>query len=501
MTVEIDPEQADVVEALQSGRATGSPRPLRRIDTHMSHVFLDGDRVYKLKRRRRLPFADFTALDTRHRLCQAELSVNQALAPSLYERVAAVTRAEDGAIRLDGTGPPLDYVVIMRRFPNGALLDEIGLAGGLTADHVTQAVAAIARFHLAQPPHRDTGHAADLSRILQGLRQTEAHGAGEMGLTAGSERLFDGLAHALARQAPLIEARRKASWVRRGHGDLHLANLCLFEGRVTAFDALEFDPQLATSDVLYDIAFLLMDLRARGLDALANIAMNAYWDATGQDEAALALLPLFTALRAAVRMAVAVEAGDLAKAARYRTLGEDLLRPAPATLIAIGGLSGTGKSTLAKALAPRLPGPCGARVLRSAVIRKARAGVAPGEALPVEAYSPAARADIYHHLAARAAMGLEAGAGVIADATFEPAEARAEIEAAAGRRPFHGLWLETRLATRLARVAARRADASDAGPVVALGQHEPETLAPSWRRCDADGPAEVLAARLAPDLA
>lgn len=500
MTVEIDPQQADVVEALQSGRATGSPGPLRRIDTHMSHVFLDADRVYKLKRRRRLPFADFTALDTRHRLCQAELAVNQALAPGLYDRVAAVARAADGAIRLDGGGAPLDYVVIMRRFPDGALLDEIALAGSLTAGHVVQAVAAIARFHLAQPPQREAGHAADLSRVLEGLRQTEAHAAGALGLSPGSEALFHGLAHALTRHGPLIEARRRAGWVRRGHGDLHLANLCLFEGQVTAFDALEFDPQLATSDVLYDIAFLLMDLRAKGLGVLANIAMNAYWDATGQDEAALALLPLFTALRATVRMAVAIEAGDLTKAAHYRHLAADLLRPAPARLIAIGGLSGTGKSTLAKALAPRLPGPCGARVLRSDVIRKALAGAAPDETLPVEAYGPEARADIYHRLAQRAAIGLEAGAGVIADATFQEADARAEIEAAAGPHPFHGLWLEAPLETRLARVAARRADVSDAGPAVALAQQEPQALGPKWRRCLAEGPADALAERIAPDL-
>ena len=265
---------------------------------------------------------------------------------------------------------------------------------------------------------------------------------------------------------------------------------------MTPFDALEFDPVLATGDVLYDVAFLFMDLRARGLDDLANAAMNRYWDAAGQAEDALALLPLFMALRATIRMAVAVEAGDLTDSARYRQLGLELLAPARARLMAIGGLSGTGKSTLARALAPRLPGPCGARLLRTDLLRKALAGVRPTERLSEAAYRQVGRANVYQVLARRAREALAAGGSVIADATYREDAPRAEIEAAGGGHPFTGLWLQAPTAVRVARVAGRRGDASDATPEIAAAQVEPQHLSPDWRVLDASPGVEALVAEI-----
>ncbi|WP_271064976.1 phosphotransferase [Caulobacter sp. NIBR1757] len=293
----------------------------------MSYVFLGPDRVYKLKRSLRHPFWDMSTLEARREACEAELAVNRALAPDLYETVAPVVRDTAGAFHIGGAGRPVDWVVVMRRFPDGALLDDMAEAGRLTAELVRDTVKAIAAFHARQPPQFEAGHAVDYRRIIDGLRRTEAEGAAALDLRPGSEVLFGALEHEVARHAPMIEARRKAGWVRRGHGDLHLRNICVFEGRVTPFDALEFDPALATADVLYDLAFLLMDLRARGLDELAHVAMTQYWESLAQPEEALALLPLFMALRAAVRMAVAVEAGDLVPAAHYRALGLELLQP------------------------------------------------------------------------------------------------------------------------------------------------------------------------------
>jgi predicted kinase len=291
----------------------------------------------------------------------------------------------------------------------------------------------------------------------------------------------------------LIEARREAGWVRRGHGDLHLRNICLFHDRVTPFDALEFDPALSTSDVIYDVAFLFMDLRARGLDGLANLAMNRYWDVSGQPEDALALLPLFMALRATVRLAVAVEAGDLVQAARYRKLGLEILQPATPRLLAIGGLSGTGKSTLAKAMAPEIPGPCGGRLLRTDVIRKRLAGLAPRDRLAADAYDDAARATIYRVLAQRAQTALGAGSSVLADATFREDPLRAAIEGAARGYPFLGLWLHAPPEVRVARVVRRRDDASDATTKVALEQVEPDKLGQAWRTLDASRTIYALA--------
>ena len=318
--------QEAVIDALESGAATGHAQPLARIDTHMSHIFLAPDRVYKLLRNRCHPFADMSGLAARRRACDAALSVNGALAPRLYEGVAPVTRDREGRIRLGGEGEVLDWVVMLRRFPEGALLDDIARAGGLTSGMIAEAVDAIAAFHAAQPPCPDAGSAEEVASIVRGLRRTEAGGAARMGAQPAGRDLFAALDGEVSRLAPIIEARRAAGWVRRGHGDLHLKNICLFEGRVTPFDALEFDPGLATVDVIYDLAFLLMDLRARGLADLATLARDRYWAASKQPQAARALLPLYMALRAAVRMAVAEEAGDPAEAARYHALGLEILR-------------------------------------------------------------------------------------------------------------------------------------------------------------------------------
>jgi aminoglycoside phosphotransferase family enzyme len=329
-TTSVHPDQAELVEALASGAAMGEPEPLRRLDTHMSHVFLGAEHVYKLKRAIRHPFADLSTLSRRYAACQAELRLNRRLAPTLYEAVAPVRRAADGQIRLGGPGVTLDYVVVMRRFPDGALLDEIAQAGALTERQILEAVDIIAHFHAGLPAHHEMGHAADYQRTLAGLRDTEAAGAARLGVTTGSDALFARLGEALAQQAPLIETRREAGWVREGHGDLHLRNICLFEGRVTPFDALEFDPALSITDVLYDLAFLLMDLRVRGLVRLAELAEARYWAISGQAPAKV-LLQVFMALRATVRMAVATEAGDLTDAALYRHFAEQALAaPSPA---------------------------------------------------------------------------------------------------------------------------------------------------------------------------
>lgn len=323
-----DGDQDAIVTAMECGAATGDSHPLKRLETHMSHVFLGPERAYKLKRAVRHPFCDMSSMEARRQACEAELAVNRALAPELYEAVLPIVRNMDGALRIGGEGQPRDWVVVMRRFPDGALLADMADAGRLTPDLVREAAAAIADFHAGLPPHLDAGHAVDYRRIIEGLRRTEAEAAVALGLRPASEALFSALDREVTRLSPVIEARRRNGWVRRGHGDLHLRNICLYRGRVVPFDALEFDPALATADVIYDVAFLLMDLRGHDLDDLAEIATNHYWTRLAQPEDARVLLPLFTALRAAVRMAIAIEGQDLVQSASYRALGLRLLDPA-----------------------------------------------------------------------------------------------------------------------------------------------------------------------------
>lgn len=248
---------------------------------------------------------------------------------------------------------------------------------------------------------------------------------------------------------------------------------------------------MATIDVLYDLGFLLMDLVSRGLRRYANVAMNRYWDEAGESECGLALLPFFMSLRAAVRMALAVEANALSEAARPRALAHRLLDHAVPATVALGGLSGAGKSALAREVAAFFPGPAGARILRSDVLRKRVAGIELTAPAPFHHYETGRRAEIYRGLIARAAIAHRAGASVIADATFQLSDARETLEMMLPRA--RKIWLEARLDIRLQRVAGRHGDASDADVAVAALQSSPSDLGKAWRRLDARKPISELA--------
>jgi uncharacterized protein len=307
---------------------------------------------------------------------------------------------------------------------------------------------------------------------------------------------------------PLLLAREQEGLVRRCHGDLHLGNIVLIDDKPVLFDALEFDERIATVDMLHDLAFLLMDLIARGLRPAANIVLNRYLAESRRpsDLDALAALPLFMSIRAAVRAKVGAERLRFAhnkKAAEqsardYLALALDLLASPAARLIAIGGLSGTGKSALARALAPEVGAAPGAVILRSDIERKALLGVAETARLPLAAYAPDVTERVYAALTDQACRVLTAGHSVIVDAVFAHAEERETIEAAAGGAPFSGLFLTADVSTRVARVGGRTGDASDADAAVARAQERYELGVMLWCQVDASGaPDETLAHALA----
>jgi predicted kinase len=306
---------------------------------------------------------------------------------------------------------------------------------------------------------------------------------------------------ALDRIRPLLHSRGAQGLIRRGHGDLHLGNIVLIDGKPVLFDAIEFDPLIAAGDVLYDLAFLLMDLLERGLRESANAVLNRYLAETRRDSDldALAALPLFMSLRAAIRAKVtaarlehanADNREGIAKAARayFRLAGALVAPPAP-VLIAVGGLSGTGKSVLARTLAADVPPPPGAVVLRSDVERKMLFNVGETERLPREAYSVEATAKVYNSLSAKAERVIAAGHSVIVDAVFARESERTAIERAAAPHSvrFRGLFLTADLATRIARVRTRTGDASDADAAIAQQQEGYELGALTWAEVDASG--------------
>jgi predicted kinase len=259
------------------------------------------------------------------------------------------------------------------------------------------------------------------------------------------------------------------------------------------FDAIEFDPALATGDVFYDLAFLLMDLIERDLRAQATIVLNRYLAETRResDLDALAALPLFLSVRAVIRAKVAAARGAPEDARAYFALAQKLIAPAKPRLVAVGGLSGTGKSLFARALAPHLEPPPGAVWLRSDVERKALFGKRETDKLPEQAYAAEVTDKVYAALAAKARRIIAAGHSAIVDAVFARAEERKQIAKAGA--PFTGLFLTADLATRLSRVGGRKGDASDADAGIARAQEQYDLGPLDWAVVDASGtPQETL---------
>lgn len=446
------------------------------IETRTAAVFVRPDAAFKLQKAVDLGFLDFTAPADRERFARRELALNARFAPGLYRDVVPVTRAPDGEPRLGGGGEATDWVLCMAPVPAADFLEAVAARGGLTPDLLDEAADAVAAMHAALAPSGGVDTA--LAAALEGNRRA----ALAAGLPAGRvEAWVAAMRAAMDERAPTLAARAAAGRVRRCHGDLHLKNLCLWRGRVTPFDALEFEEALATIDTGYDLSFLLMDLWHRLGRAAANRVLNRYVARTG-DASLAGALPPWLSLRAAVR--AHAEGGGVARL-EYLALAEAALRPGAPRLVAVGGLPGTGKTRLARALAPDLGAAPGALVLRSDEIRKRRHGVPPEQRVPASAYAPAENAAVFAELAALAGEAVRGGHAVIADAAFLRPEERAAIEAAASGAPFRGLWLRAPLDVLRARVAARTGDASDATVAVleAAAARDPGPL--SWRALDA----------------
>jgi uncharacterized protein len=495
----IPDDQRDVIDFLSRPSSYGAA--VERVDiveTHVSQVFLAGDRAYKLKRAIKFPYLDFSTAEQRRIACQAELALNRRTAPDLYLEVRALTRTANSAIGFGTEGRVVDWVVVMRRFDQAALFDELAKTNRLNASLMTELAEHIAAFHQAAEPRPDHGGAAALAAIVDTNHCCLIAAPHAGFLTEDIVEIRLRSSERLAAIGALLDGRCASGKVRRCHGDLHLRNVCLFEGRPTLFDCLEFSDELASVDVLYDLAFLLMDLEHREFADFSNLVLNRYLDLTGEDDG-LAAMPLFLSSRAAIRAHVTAAAMEraaqpnlslemAAEARSYLELAARFLRPRSCRLVVIGGLSGTGKSTLAAALAPRLD----ARVLRSDVIRKRLFEVAPETRLPTSAYTAQVSRRVYQTLRREAANALAAGYSVIVDAvSLKPSERQSFVTVAeAAGVPFAGIWLEAPPATMDRRLRARRYDASDASPEVLAQQLQQDPGTVEWVRIEAGGDPE-----------
>jgi uncharacterized protein len=455
------------------------------VETHISWVFLAGDYAYKFKKPIDLGFLDFRQRERRLHYCREELRLNGRLAPEIYLDVVGARPTRDGW-RVGELTTDAEPAVRMRRFPAEARLDRVLEAGRLGADMLEAFAVELARFQQGLPPAKTSegfGDAATVARpALENFRSLPRERLDDL----TSERLDKLRQWTQARAAALAErfaARLASGFIREGHGDLHLGNLVLLDGRVAAFDGIEFDPALRWIDLQSEVAFLLMDLESRGHGALGWRFYNAWLAALG-DYDGIALLNWYLVYRHMVRAkidGIRLSQGELspgeaarlaARQAAHIELAARHSRPPTPSLILMHGLSGSGKSHLARRLAPRLP----AAWARSDLERKRLHGLDPESAATAPVgdglYSAVATERTYARLAEIARGALRNGVSVVVDAAFLEFRRREqfiELALECGSHPVI-VACEAPVALLRQRVAARRNDPSDADIAVLESQ-------------------------------
>jgi aminoglycoside phosphotransferase family enzyme/predicted kinase len=455
--------------------------PIRVAETHISWVLLTGEYAYKIKKPIRLSFLDYSTLARRRQLCEEELRLNRRLAPDLYLGVSLVGGTHE-APRIDAGGTPLEYAVRMRQFAPADELSALLAAATVTPRDVAALGEGIARFHAAAAPvaaesefgRPETAHRVTMDNFAE-LRALPEAALWHERLVALEQRVA--ALHGELR--PLMGERRAQDRVRECHGDLHCGNVVRWAGVLTPFDGIEFNPALRFIDVVNDIAFLTMDLAERGHAELRRAVLQAWTEALGDWEG-LPLLPYYEAYRALVRAKVdALRALQLepqapsrtaavADCVRYVEWATARVRPRRPALLITCGLSGSGKTWLARQLATRL----NALHVRSDVERKRLAGIAAHEPSrsPPDAgiYTLEFNERTYRRLHDCAAAALAGGEATIVDAAFLRGDERRRFLALAQQLNLpcaivHCGAPDAVLRDRIAARTAARDDASEAG--------------------------------------
>ena len=506
--------QTDVISFLSDPHNHGETETVQRIDTHAAIVFLAGPLAYKIKRDVSYPFLDFSTLEKRQQACQHELEVNQTYAQQIYISTVAITRQADNGLKINGTGEVVEWAVLMKRFDENQTLDNI-IDQGPLADCLADSLAReMARGHAIAPIKKTANWVANLRQYIN--HNTDAFDRHpDIFSPVQAEHLTTVSISNYKQIKPLLEQRQTIGHVRLCHGDAHLGNIVLLDNQPVYFDAIEFNDEIATTDVLYDLAFLLMDLWHRGHWREANLILNRYLIETQSIKSAetnhyhshyqgLAALPFFMMMRAMIRARVTTSRRKFCPEDQLTTLTDQarsyfatachFMDETPPKLIAIGGLSGSGKSTVAVNIASEIGRAPGAVILRSDIIRKKMFNVAETEHLPQSAYNKTTTQAVYEHLYKTAARILTTGHSVIIDAVFAretERDAIAQIGQSTGTS-FNGIWLNAPQKTLIDRVSARTNDASDADEIIVKQQltYDPGPI--SWTKINSSGkPVEV----------
>ena len=447
------------------------------IETHISWVILTGPYAYKIKKPVNFGFLDFTQADDRQHFCQEELRLNQRLTHDLYLEVVPITGSEQ-APQLNGEGPALDYALKMRQFPQHDLLADVQARGELTAAHVDDLARQLAAFHLKAPHVPQDNPLGSAESVMAPVRQNFEQIRPLLQDKAALQQL-DALEawaeSSYERLKPLLEQRKRDGFIRECHGDVHLGNATLIDGRVVLFDCIEFNEPFRMTDPTADSAFLVMDLEDRGLKSLARRFMSTWLELTG-DYAALELMNFYKAYRALVRAKVALfslggtqdavqRAATLRQYGRYADLAERCSAIPLGFLAITHGVSAVGKSHVAMRLVEAL----GAVRLRSDLVRKGLFGEQTDASPAVDSgiYSHDASSATYQRLHELAHLALHSGFGVVLDATYLKQAQRAAAAQVAEQHGVPFLILDCNapdavIASWLAQRQAEGLDPSDA---------------------------------------
>lgn len=423
---------ATLIQALQNPEIF--PHPIEKFqlfETHISWVLLTGEYAYKIKKPLDFGFLDFSTLDKRHKYCQEEVRLNQRMAPELYLDVIAIRGREDSP-QLDGDADVIEYAVRMREFPQDQLLSTFAEEGKLTEHHIDNMADRIAEFHQSTPVCGEDVHfgTAEMARrpVTENFRIIRPLLSSDDDI-ANLDKIIEWEKTRFQEIEQLLAKRKTLGFIRECHGDMHLGNAAVVDGKVTLFDCIEFNDPFRCIDVMSDLGFLFMDLEKRGLRNFAFRLLNRYLERTGDYEA-LGILRYYTSYRALVRAKIAMlryeqcpegdkERQDLLNTYReYIHLAHEYLIEEKPVLLITQGVSGTGKSTISQAVLERV----GAVRIRSDVERKRLFGFKlednTGSRAGQDIYSPDASKKTFSDIQVKAQQSLKAGFTTIVDATF-----------------------------------------------------------------------------------
>jgi len=402
--------------------------PIRLIQTHISYILLTGDYAYKVKKPLDFGFLNFTTLERRRHFCQEELRMNQRGAPGLYLQVLPIVQT-DGRFQFNGSGEPIEYALQMRQFPQEQLFSNLFERGELTPSLMEELGRVVATFHAQTETNDYIRSFGRPERVREAFDENYAQTQRYVGGPQTAQQYRETQAYTdrfFAERQELFQQRIEQNRIRECHGDLHLGNICFWEGKILLFDCIEFNEAFRFVDVMYDVSYGVMDLDARHRPDLGNAYLNTYLEETGDWEG-LKILPIYLNRQAYVRAKVTsflledptaaeeAKATAFSTAARYYRLAWEYTLPKRGQLFLMSGLSGSGKSTVARHLARQR----GAIHIRSDAVRKHLAGIPLRQRGGPEVYTPEMTDKTYRRLVQLGVELAQEGYTVILDAKFD----------------------------------------------------------------------------------